>query len=252
MFVHEKVLSDISSNQYTIKIAGSESEVEAALKLRYKVFIDELHRKFHHEERKDIDSYDDQAHHLIVVENESGEIVGTYRLQTHEMAKKGNGFASSKRFKVDQFPDSVLDNAVEVGRACISKEHRHGRVLYLLWKGFADYLTNFNKRYLFGYTAFSTKNPSVMWNTYNHLKNTDSLCPVYDLEVRDEYKFEKHVNSDASGEIDIPSLFQNYLDVGCKVCSKPSFDKELQLGHCMILLDIENIPDRTRKLFFGS
>ncbi|TVR29208.1 MAG: GNAT family N-acetyltransferase, partial [Balneolaceae bacterium] len=144
MLIKKRVLSDITSKRYTIKIADAETEVEAALRLRYQVFNEELHRDFNFNENLDKDEYDDQSHHLIVIHNETDEIVGTYRLQTYEQAVRNNGFASEQRFQIDQFPKEVLVNAVEVGRACISKEHRSGRVLFLLWKGFAGYLTHFN------------------------------------------------------------------------------------------------------------
>jgi len=250
LLIKSRVLEDVESKQYTIRIAKTEQEVDAALKLRYDVFKKELNRNFRFNKERDKDEFDDQAHHLIVIDNESDSVVGTYRMQTYEQAQSGNGFVSSKRFHIDQFPESVLHNAVEVGRACISKEHRNGRVLFLLWKGFAGYLTHFEKRYLFGYSAFESKNPAAVFNTYRILKEEGKIHPEYDIEVRDPYKFPVQANGQDSDEIDIPPLLKNYLDVGCYVCSKPSVD-EKNLSHCIILLDIETISDRIRKLFFG-
>ena len=251
MLIKDRVLSDITSKRYTIKIAHSETEVEAALRLRFQVFNEELNRDFNFKENLDKDEYDDQSHHLIVINNEIDEIVGTYRLQTYEQAIQNNGFVSEKRFHIDQFPADVLVNAVEVGRACISKEHRSGRVLFLLWKGFADYLVHFKKRYLFGYAALDSKNPQVALNTYNYLKGEGILHPEYHIAPRKDYEIHDEDLSGVTEEIDIPPLFQNYLDVGCNICGMPSFDRKQKLAHFLILLDIENISDRTRKLFFG-
>lgn len=251
MLIKSQVLSDIESKQYTIKFASTEEEVEAALRLRYRVFKEELGRQFQFSNNTDKDAYDDQAHHLIVVENSTNDVIGTYRLQTYEQAKAGIGFVSEKRFRVDQFPMHVLENAVEVGRACISKEHRSGRVLFLLWKGFAGYLTHFQKRYLFGYAAFDTHDHGIILNTYRYLKEQGHLHPQYHIEAKPEYKIDRERIADDTDEIDIPPLFQNYLNVDSWVCSEPSFDKELVLGHCLIFLDVEQISDRTRKLFFG-
>ena len=245
------MLSDIESQKYTIRIAKTEEEVEAALRLRYRVFKEELNRNFTFSGQIDKDQYDDQSHHLIVIDNESEEVVGTYRLQTYEQARSGNGFVSEKRFRIDQFPDKVLQNAVEVGRACISPEHRSGRVLFLLWKGFAGYLTHFNKRYLFGYAAFSTTNLGTVLNTCRHLRDEGHYHPDYYIEARPQYKIDQSKHAGSSNDIDIPPLFENYLNVDSMVCSEPSFDDEVKLAHCLILLDVENISDRTRKLFFG-
>lgn len=251
MLVKSKVLEDISSKRYTIKFAKTEEEVNAALKLRYQIFKKELNRGFKFDKNRDKDEYDDQAHHLIVVENDTEDVIGTYRMQTYEQALEGNGFVSEKRFHIDQFPDEVLKSAVEVGRACIHKDHRNGRVLFLLWKGFAGYLTHFNKRYLFGYSAYDSADPAVLWNTYQHLLENNQIHPEYNIEVRDEYKLPEKNKQNNSDEIDIPPLLKNYLDVGCYVCGEPSLDKN-QLAHALILLDVESISDRTRKLFFGK
>ena len=250
MLIKGRVLDDVESKQYTIRFAKTEQEVDAALKLRYNVFKKELNRNFKFDKERDKDEYDDQAHHLIVIENESESVVGTYRMQTWEQARSGNGFVSSERFHINQFPESVLSNAVEVGRACISKEHRNGRVLFLLWKGFAGYLTHFEKRYLFGYSAFESNNPPVLFNTYRYLKEVGKVHPDYDIEVRDRFKLQANVNGIDTDKTDIPPLLKNYLDVGCYVCSKPSID-ENNLSHCIILLDIETISGRIKKLFFG-
>lgn len=251
MLIKDRVLKDIESKRYTIKIAKTEEEVDAALKLRYRVFKEELHRNFKFTENKDKDKFDDQAHHLIVVNNNDGLIIGTYRLQTYELAVAGNGFASEERFHIDQLPHSVLENAVEVGRACISKEHRSGRILFFLWKGFAEYLTYFKKRYLFGYAALDTTDAAVAMNTFYHLEEKGLLHPDFKIEPKDDFKIEEESSTNGSSQIDIPPLLQNYLDVGCKICGKPSYDKRLGLIHFIILLDIENISDRIRKLFFG-
>ncbi|MFO7798403.1 GNAT family N-acetyltransferase [Rhodohalobacter sp.] len=251
MLIKDRVLKEVQSNQYTIKFAKTEEEVDAAMRLRYKVFNEELAREFEFDAGREKDQYDDQCHHLIVVDNNSEEIVGTYRMQTYEQARQGNGFTSDERFKLDELPDEVLQNAVEVGRACISKEHRSGRVLFLLWKGFAGYLEHFNKRYLFGYAALDTNNMKVAQNTSEYLKKAGHIHPDYYIEPKEEYKPNKSQFKEDTDEYEIPPLFKNYLDVGSKVIAGPSYDKKLDLIHFMILLDVKAISDRTRRMFFG-
>ena len=251
MLIKNHVISDVASRRYTIKFAKSEKEVEAAQRLRYHVFKEELDRNFLFDDGIDRDKYDDQAHHLIVVQNETDSIIGTYRLQSYDQAKAGYGFTTNIRFKLHQLPDHVLEHAVEVGRACISEKHRSGRVLFLLWKGLANYLEHFNKRYLFGYAALETKKAHVALQTLEYLKEHNHFHPEYHIEPREEYLLDWHKKMPQTNEIDIPPLFQNYLDVGCKVCGGPSYDKELDLYHFVILLDVEAISEQTRKMFFG-
>lgn len=251
MLIKNHVISDVTSRRYTIKFAKTEEEVRAAQQLRYHVFKEELDRNFHFKDGIDRDKYDGQAHHLIVVHNDTDRIIGTYRLQDYKQAKKGCGFTTDIRFRLDQLPDAVLTNAVEVGRACISERHRSGRVLFLLWKGLARYLEHFDKRYLFGYAALETKKPHVALQTLEYLKKHNHLHPKYHIEPREGYKLEWDDEMPRTDEIDIPPLFQNYIDVGSTVCGGPSYDRKLNLFHFVILLDVETISESTRKMFFG-
>lgn len=251
MIEKHPILIDLKTQQYIVEIAQTEQDVDAALRLRFDVFGKELHRNFTFTNSRDYDKYDDQSHHLIVRHIESDAVIGTYRLQTWEMATKAEGFYTSKRFHIEQFPEDVLKNAVEVGRACIHPDHRNGRVLFLLWKGLAGYLEYFQKRYLFGYSALDTANVLVALNTYKHLAESSHLHDRYDIEVKDTYKADPS-RTNGVEDIDIPPLLKNYIEVGTKVCSKPAHDSILNIIHFLILLDIETITDRTRKLFFGK
>lgn len=251
MLAKASVLHDLRNHHYNITIAQTEEEVEAALKLRFNVFSRELDRNFKFGNGIDRDEYDDQCHHLIVKENSTGKVIGTYRLQNRQRAEGGIGFYTSKRFQLEVLPHSVLDQAVEVGRACIHENHRNGRVLFLLWKGLAGYLQYYKKRYLFGYSALKTTNPNVAISTYNYLLENDFVDRKYVVPVRENYVCEPDPGQNGKSNIDIPPLFKNYLDVGTRICSLPAHDKELDLLHFMILLDVDNISARTRKMFFG-
>ena len=252
MIVKDSILHGIENALYNVKIAESEEEVDAALRLRYKVFVQELGRDFNTKEERDYDMYDDQCHHMIVVEKSTNNVIGTYRLQTQELAQKGRGFYTYKRFKLDQLPGNVHQKGVEVGRACVEEKHRNGRVLYLLWKGMAGYLEYYDKRFLFGYSALTTNNPVIALNTYTYLKNNNYLHPDLHVDVKDAYKcVGESSNGQSTDEIDIPPLLKNYLEVGTRVCSLPAHDKDLNIMHFLILLDVEAISDRVRKMFFG-
>lgn len=251
MLAKASVLQDLRNHHYNITIAQTEEEVEAALKLRFNVFSRELDRNFKFGKGIDQDEYDAQCHHLIVKENKTGDVIGTYRLQNRQRAEGGIGFYTSKRFQLDVLPKEVLDQAVEVGRACIHENHRNGRVLFLLWKGLAGYLEYYKKRYLFGYSALKTTNPNIAISTHAYLLENDYVNKDYTVPVREGYVCTPDPGQNGEGTIDIPPLFKNYLDVGTRICSLPAHDKELNLLHFMILLDVQNISERTRKMFFG-
>lgn len=251
MILEKSIIQGVENHKYQVKLAESESEVNEALGLRYKVFSNELNRKFKFTDKIDYDEFDDQCHHLLVIEKESDRVIGTYRLQTYHQAVSGNGFVTSKRFELEKLPVKLLEQSFEVGRVCIDADHRNGRVLFLLWKGLAAYLKHFGLRYLFGYSALDTNDTQIAYNTYNHLLENELVNREYQVPVREEYRMDFAVDPEKEGKVDIPPLLNNYLNVGTKVCSEPAYDAESKLYHLFILLDVHSIDERTRKMFFG-
>lgn len=251
MISDSTILKGVENHKYKVEIAQSSRQIEEALRLRYRVFYKELHRNFQFKDKKDKDLYDEQSHHLLVIDKETDSIIGTYRLQTYELAMAGHGFVSNKRFILEDLPESVQKKSFEVGRVCIDPNHRGGRVLYLLWKGLAGYLNYYDLRYLFGYAAIDNQNPKSAYQLYQYLIQHDYHNSIYKIRVKNEYKLQLENGSDETKEIIIPPLLQNYLDVGTKICSEPAYDANLDLNYFFILLDVEAISDRTRKMFFG-
>jgi putative hemolysin len=250
MIVQNSILPDLSNHKYRIQIARNNDEIDNALSLRYDIFNLELKRGFNFNEGRDSDEYDDQCHHLLVKMKSTDEIVGTYRLQTWENAQKGKGFYSAKRFRIDQLDDQILRNSIEVGRACIKEDHRSGRVLFLLWKGLAGYLQHFDKRYLFGSSALQTTNSAKANKLLVQLNEAGDVDKEYIVDVKSDYSIDQsRVSSD---DVSVPPLFRNYLDVGAKICGGPALDRKAGSAYFLTLLDIDNISDRTRKIFFGA
>ena len=142
----------IEEGRYAARFAGTPEEIDAALRLRFEVFNLELNEGLESSyiTERDEDEFDQTCHHLIVVEKETNNVVGTYRLRTGEMANIAHGFYTETEFDFSLLPAEVVEQAVEIGRACIDRNHRNARVLFLLWKGLALYLTRMKKRYMFG------------------------------------------------------------------------------------------------------
>lgn len=251
MKAEKKILPDISNHRYTVSIAQTDEEIEAALKLRYNVFYQELNREFEDTDTIDRDKYDDQCHHLIVTENETGNVIGTYRLQTYEQAVSGNGFYSESLFNLNELPSEVLTKSFEVGRACIEEKHRSGRVLFLLWKGFAGYLKAFNKKYLLGSLGIPAETPEEGLSIHQTLQEDGSLHPEYRVSAKDNYRQEHRNDLPSKEHFEAPQLLQNYLDIGCTIISKPAYHPELKLMYVMIFLNVDEISPRTHKMFFG-
>lgn len=252
MLVKERLLKDIPNSRYFAKIAESEDEVKEVLKLRYTVFYHELSRQFEAGKGIDRDKFDEQCHHLLIKQLSDEKVIGTYRMQTMAQAERGVGFYSSTYYDLSPFGDEVLGKTVEVGRACIDPEHRNGRVLYMLWKGFAGYLQHFDKRYLFGSFGIPVSGKAEACNVYRYFEKSDFLHKYYRVNTKPDYQIEeKSVRINGITKPDMPPLLQNYFDVGCKICSEPAYVKDLSLLHVMIFLDVQTISPKVRKMFFG-
>ncbi|MEL6822421.1 MAG: GNAT family N-acyltransferase, partial [Calditrichota bacterium] len=231
------------------------SDLDAALKLRFDVFNLELGEGLDSsfDTMRDRDKYDAQCHHLIVVENATAEVIGTYRMQSFDMANSGIGFYSSDEFKLQDMPYSILKNAVEVGRACISSSHRNGRVLFLLWKGLALYMLHTQKRYLFGCCSLTSQDPIEGQSILRFLKERKYLHNDFMLSGQPDY-FCPNVDEAALIPIDnirLPRLFRTYLNYGAKACSNPVIDRQFKTIDFLVMLDIEELDSRNFNLFFS-
>lgn len=242
----------IPGHKYSVKIASSREEVEQALKLRFDVFNIELGEGLaeSYHTQMDEDEFDAQCHHLLVIENSSKDVIGTYRMQDNAMANAGNGFYTALEFDISAFPEEVLKDVVELGRACIHRDHRSGRVLYLLWRGLAKYLQLSEKRYLFGCCSITSQNPAegkafyeyLELNQFTHPQLNVDVQPEFEcLSISDRYQFEE--------EVKLPQLFRLYMDIGTLVCSPPALDKTFKTIDFLILLDKEGLSEQSKALF---
>lgn len=98
-----------------VRLAKTENDVRAAQALRFAVFNLELNEGL---ERSfltllDADPFDAICDHLLVEDVMTGEVVGTYRLQTGERAAIGLGYYSAQEFDLSPF-DSIRPQIVEL------------------------------------------------------------------------------------------------------------------------------------------
>jgi putative hemolysin len=242
-----------SDARYEVRFVQNAEELDAVLKLRFDVFNLELGEGLEESyiTQRDQDEFDQSCHHLIVVDKKSAQVIGTYRMQTYEMATAANGFYSAAEFDLTRLPDEIIRNSVEVGRACIAEAHRNGRVLFLLWRGLAVYMMLTKKRSLFGCCSLTSQDPQegkqvmdYLWaNGHVHRDlqvppQPDFACYQNDLVARQEH------------DVKIPRLFRIYLEYGAKVCGPPAIDRRFKTIDYLVMLDIATLDQRTFRMFF--
>ncbi|MBY0490766.1 MAG: GNAT family N-acetyltransferase [Gemmatimonadaceae bacterium] len=252
----------VQAGSYDLRYAWTRADLHAVQRLRYRVFTEELGNGTSASvdepgERRDEDARDPWFHHLMIVHRESGAVVGTYRLQTAVMAATRFGFYSATLFELGAMPASVLQQAVEIGRAAVDPQHRSGRVLHLLWRGLARYLSWNSKRFLFGCCSIQGVDDRVAQDTWRVLHARQVLHDRILVRPRpavralaDDGRTRPLIDATAL-TASLPSLFDGYLSLGARVCGAPAFDREFGTTDFLVLLDIDEMPARAAKTLFG-
>ncbi|WP_255210885.1 GNAT family N-acetyltransferase [Methylogaea oryzae] len=113
--------------------------MRAAQKLRYRVFVEEMGAVIHTPHYGlDWDEIDDHCDHLIVIDNQTGAIVGTTRLLNDRQAKRLGRYYSEGEFGLEGVL-GLEGRFLEIGRTCVDRNVRGGAVLTCLWGVLADY-----------------------------------------------------------------------------------------------------------------
>jgi len=253
----------VRQGRFEVRFARTQDELDEILHLRFVVFNLELGEGLEASfvTRRDEDAFDLACHHLLVEDLTSNRIIGTYRMQTREMADAAMGFYSAGEFLLDGLPSEVLRSGVEVGRACIDRAHRNRQVLFLLWKGLAGYVLHFGKRYLFGCCSLSTQDPAAGLALYRRLGEWGRLDP--ELRVEPRAGFECRVDgcegatsaaatAPVEPAVEVPQLFGSYLRYGARVCGPPAIDREFKTIDYLVVLDVAALDARTFRTFFGA
>lgn len=243
----------IPGGQYAVRFAQTRNEIEAVQKMRFEVFNLELGQGLDtsYETGRDEDRFDATCHHLMAVKLGTDKPVGTYRVQTAEMAATGKGFYSTTHFDLSTLPASLLDEAVEMGRACIDIEHRSVKVLQMLWQGLGLYLNRQGKRYLFGCSALRSKDPAKGMRVFNYLVQEGHMHPTFSVLPHPHLSCMALGNTTQCADTsEVPPLLRAYLRRGAKVCGPPAFDLEFGTIDYFSVIDPEGLDPNALDYYY--
>ncbi len=232
---------------YHLRLASSEGDRVAAFRLRFLVFNVELNEglKTAYATGQDRDEYDAFCDHLIVEHSTTRQMIGTYRLQRAAMATANAGFYSEREF--DFSPYKQLGNSViELGRACVHRDHRSPEVLYLLWRGIAQYALQHAGRYLIGCSSLTSQDQAHGTAVYGAMR--EHLVEPQ-LRTTPQPAFAMPLMSPDNASDKIPKLLRAYLAVGAKICGPPALDREFKTIDFLTLLDLEALHPRVYARF---
>src|SRR6185369_181024 len=98
--------------------------------------------------------------HLIITEDTSGEVVGTYRMLPPGRTDR---WYSDGEFHLAPLAP-LRDALVETGRSCVHPDHRSGAVINLMWAGIARYMHLSGRRWLAGCASVPVVDATPVWH----------------------------------------------------------------------------------------
>ncbi len=245
--------------EFSIKLAETPTELRAAQRLRYRVFVEELGGATdpdHADNRLEIDAFDAHVDHLILQDKklpEADNVIGVYRLLRSEVAQKGVGFYSASEFQLDKIIQSDR-KSLELGRSCVDKRYRGGVAMHLLWNALADYVATHEIEILFGVASFHGTNPNDIAHALSFLHHNylapDDLCvsahgdhaiaidllPITDIN-----------RPKASGQL--PALIKSYLRLGGKIGQGAFVDHAFNTIDVCLVMDTARMSEKYKTLY---
>lgn len=254
------------SHALEVRLAETDMEVEAAQRLRYRVFYEEmsaLPTAQQRAERRDFDQFDDVCDHLLVVDrdvvDEEGQpaVVGCYRLMRSEEAAKVGGFYTSSEYDMRAMLASTAAGTrlLELGRSCVIKEYRSRPVvMQLLWRGIMTYVARFSIDLMFGCASFPSTDPEELKLPLSYLYH-NHLAPK-ELRVRAQPDRYHDMNLMAKEDIDtkealraLPPLLKGYVRAGALIGDGAVVDEQFHTTDVFIYFPVERMDERYRARF---
>ena len=227
----------------------------------------------------DIDLYDSYYLHLFIWNEESGEVVGAYRLGLADdiVEKFGRkGLYSYSLFRYSRRFLKALNPAIELGRSFVRPEYQRSFApLMLLWKGIGEFVSQ-HPRYavLFGPVSISNEYSSMSQQLLIDFLRMNNFDNVLSRHIRPRKPYRKAlrpvwaktdlagmgsidevselVSLQESDEKGVPILIKQYLKMGGRMLG---FNVDKDFGDCidgLIMVDLRQTDERVLQKYMGK
>lgn len=244
--------ADLSDDapRYSLLVARDSEEVRAAQRLRYRVFAEEMGANIScRTPGVDEDYFDEFCDHLVVRDDRSGEIVGTYRMLPPERAAAAGRLYSDTEFGLSSL-NPLRESLVETGRSCVHPDHRTGAVVSLVWQGIGRYMLLSGHSWLGGCASVPLTGGGSYAASVWDIVRTRHYAP-------EEYRVTPHNPWDPDGvpripQATLPPLLKGYLRLGAWVCGRPAHDPDFGVADLYVLLSMKRVDRRYLKFLLGA
>ena len=231
--------------RYTLLLSTDPALIEAAQRLRHDVFTSEPGFALAGAlDGRDADRFDGFCDHLLVREDNSGELVGCYRMLPPPGAIAAGGLYTATEFDV-QALDPLRPSLVEMGRAVVREDHRNGGVVLLMWAGILAYLDRCGYDYVTGCVSvpvcgIGEATPgSQIRGVRDFVRRRHAAPAEYTVHPYRPVSVAGRTLDEIEppGRVAVPALMRGYLRLGAQICGEPAHDPDFGVGDFPALLD---------------
>ncbi|MDM3974789.1 GNAT family N-acyltransferase [Mycobacterium marseillense] len=235
--------------RYSLLLSTDPAMIEAAQRLRYDVFTSTPGFALPaadgpRSDRVDQDRFDEFCDHLLVRDDDTGELVGCYRMLAPAGAIAAGGLYTATEFDIRAF-DPLRPSLVEMGRAVVRDGHRNGGVVLLMWAGILAYLDRYGYDHVTGCVSVPIGGEPDDQPPGSRLRGVrDAILARHGAPP--QYRVRPHrpviVDGTALDAIpaparpSVPALMRGYLRLGAQVCGEPAHDPDFGVGDFCVLL----------------
>ncbi|MCX4904387.1 GNAT family N-acetyltransferase [Streptomyces sp. NBC_00878] len=227
--------------RYTVSLARDERDVRAAQRLRHKVFAGGLGASLTTPEPGlDVDAFDDCCDHLLVREEATGAVVGTYRLLRPVPASAAGSLYAAAEFQLGGLA-GIRHDLVEASRFCVHPDHNEEAVVSFIWAGVARYLTRAGHGWLGGCCSVPLADGGALAGRVWETLSAKHLSPA---EYRVTPRLPWRATATSSARAPLPPLLSGYVRLGAWVCGEPAYDVDFGAADFYVLLSVRHADPR--------
>jgi putative hemolysin len=250
---------------FDLRLAKTDRDVQAAQRLRYLVFVEELGGDgpgVDHAARRESDGFDPFCDHLLLIDQRRNaaaleDVIGVYRLLPG--SRVGSGAGQAPTFYCDQEYDLTPlrvsgRSLLELGRSCVHPDYRGGTAVHLLWVGLGAYVKEQAIDILFGVASFHGTDVAALaeplsWLHHNHLappelRVTARAAHRADMGIIPPDQIDRRAAMHA-----MPALIKGYLRLGGFVGEGAFVDEAFNTTDVCLIMDRARVPERQRTLY---
>ena len=237
----------------SVHLASSKVELNAAQKLRYRVFCEEMSAStglINRITKREFDSFDQEFDHLLLHDMSNPDqpiMIGTQRFQVLTNDSPPVKFYSSQEFEISTLlACHPGQRFMELGRSCILSDYRDKRTMELLWHGTWDYALKMKTDVMFGCASIPGKTIEDVKSQLSALALMPTAQDDWDvlpkssnaIDLRDIAKSDQ---PDRAAIRRLPPLIKGYLRLGAMFSRHVVFDPKFKTFDVLVILPVATI-----------